>query len=162
MIEKIIEIFLRIFFASLAIFGGYLIVNQIIQPDLNKLCLTDTNGCFYLKMYKYKNSFIAQESTTGLWIWFNGLYLYVYGIAPGNCRQKQNYEPVFKMEIDTSKGFPQFFTDRIQCVTKREQVLDYYKTVYKVKEQIVYIRPDKASVTFQEILTELYNKKLIA
>ena len=55
MIEKIIEIFLRIFFASLAIFGGYLIVNQIIQPDLNKLCLTDTNGCFYLKMYKYKN-----------------------------------------------------------------------------------------------------------
>lgn len=163
MIEKIIEIVLRILFASLAIYTGYYIVSTYINPEiLHKQCLTDANGCFYLKMYKYKNSFIAQESTTKLWMWFNGLNFYLYGLASGNCKQKQNYEPAFRIEIDTSKGYPRFLTDRIQCVTKQDQVFNYYITNYKVKEEIVYLRPSKTVIDLQDILTEMYYKNLIA
>ena len=163
MITKIIEILLRILFAFLAIYTGYEIVTSFIEPEiLKRNCLTEANGCFHLKMYKYKNSFIAQESTTKLWMWFNGLNFYLYGLAPGNCKQKQNFEPAFRIEVDTSKGYPRFLTDRIQCVTKREQVLNYYITNYKVKEEIIYLRPPKTVIDLQDILTEMYYKNLIA
>ena len=142
MITKIIEILLRILFAFLAIYAGYEIVTSFIEPEiLKRNCLTEANGCFHLKMYKYKNSFIAQESTTKLWMWF---------------------KPAFRIEVDTSKGYPRFLTDRIQCVTKREQVLNYYITNYKVKEEIIYLRPPKTVIDLQDILTEMYYKNLIA
>lgn len=160
--QKFLYIFIRIIIASFAIFLSYLLVSKVIEPKLlRKACLTDSGNCYYIDIYKYKNSFVAKESTTGLWFWFNGSNLYVYGIAPGTCRE-DSYEPVFKITIDTSTGQPQFLSEEIECVTKLQSVIDYYTKTQNVSMRRLYFHSDNQFFTIYDIINTMFEKKLMA
>lgn len=160
--RKFLYILLRLIIAAAAIFVSYIVVTKVVEPKfLRKNCLTESNKCYYIDVYKYKNSFVAQESTTGLWFWFNGLNLYVYGIAPGVCREAE-YEPVFKITIDTSTGQPQFTSDEIECATKLTEVIDWYTNVQSIKSRRFYFYSENQFFTIYDIIRTMFDKKLMA
>lgn len=161
--EKIIYIVIRILIASIALFLAYYLVSNLIKPKvLDELCLTNANNCFYLDIYKYENSFVAQESTTGLWMWYNGSSLYVYGIAPGDCKNPDEFEPVFKIQVDTSSGKPQYISDIIECASRLDTVISYYKTQFKVNKQRIYFKTENNFYTVYDIFNMMFEKKFIA
>lgn len=159
---KIIFLITRIIIVVIALVLAYLLVSKVIQPKfLDKNCITNTNNCFYLDIWKYKNSFVAEIYPTSLYIWFNGQNLYIYGIAPGVCQDKENYEPVFSFTVDTSKGYPVYTANPNICVEKLTNILDYYKNNLNSDKKRIYLQAESPTNNVFDILNLLYNKKII-
>lgn len=162
LLGKIIFIISRVVIVALAIYLAYLLVVKVIQPKfLDKNCITNTNDCFYMDIWKYENSFVAEIYPTSLFIWFNGQNLYIYGIAPGVCQDKDNYEPVFSFAVDTSKGYPVFTSNPNLCIEKLDQILNYYQNNLKAEKKRIYLQADSPTNNVFDILNLLYNKKII-
>lgn len=144
-----IFVVIRITIIALAVLLGYKFGKSIIEPQiLRPECLTDTNNCASLAIHKYKNSFIAQVFPSGIFIWFNGTRLYVYGSAPGVCELKDQFEPADVIDITGTNDNAIYSRQNYQCISKAATIINYYETVLNVKPITIYIRgssPTKAA-----------------
>jgi len=163
--EIAIFIFTRTLFLILALTLAYLFVTKIIKPKvLYPNCLTDTNACAYLNIYKYKNSFLAQVFPSEIWIWFNGHQLYVYGQTPIFCTNKNDYEPANVIQITGTNLDIKYQMMKYECITKLRGVMDYYISSLNVEPSVVYLRSDKAgnNMNVFDIFTQLVNSKIVS
>ena len=132
-------IVVRVGVMALALAFGYLLVSRVVEPyALKPACLTDTNSCAYMILYKIDNSFFAQVFPSGLYLWLNGSRLYVYGQAPGTCIDTVNYEVVDRIDITGTNEDPIFTRQNAECVTRSTGIRAYYAG--KVQPQTIYLR----------------------
>jgi len=136
----IIFVAIRLLIILLAILLGYYLVRKVVEPYvLHPNCLTDTNSCAYLTLWKYENSFIAQAFPSGLFMWFNGTRLYVYGEDHGTCSDP-NYESVNVITISGTNQRAVYHRLNYECITTATQVIQYYTGILKVNPVTIYIR----------------------
>lgn len=160
--SKTTYIIIRLLILGLAVFLSYILVQKVINPKVfKKTCLTSTDKCLFMDIYKYKNSFLAQIYPSALWVWFNGGNIYIYGEAPGDCQDRVNYEPVFSITPDFSGDDPIYTFNPNECITKLDTVKDYYETQYKVKKERIYFKVEKPVNNVLDVVTILYKKKII-
>jgi hypothetical protein len=156
-------IILRVAILIMAIAVAYYLVTSVITPNiLEPTCLINTDGCLYLDIYKYKNSFLAQFFPSALWIWFDGMNVYVYGYAPGTCQDSKNYEPVFSITPDFTQNPPQYTLNPNMCLTKLNQVKDYYENNLKVNKNRIFYHSEKVFMNVYDLITLLHKKKIIS
>lgn len=160
----------RILVLILAIILGYYFVNKIIEPHVLKPeCLTDTNSCASMTIWKYKNSFVAQVFPSELYIFFNGARLYVYGQAPGTCTEtseSNEYVPVDVITINGTDDNPIYSRQNYECINNVESVVNYYTRVLNVSPITIYIRGSldtkSANLNVFDLFQRLVDEKIIS
>jgi len=148
---------LGIVFVGLII--AYFFISRIVNPYVLKpTCLTDTNSCAYMIIYKWKNSFFAQVFPSGLYIWLNGSRLYVYGQSPNGaqCTNNTNYEVADRIDISGTNQSPIFTRQNYQCITRSGSIEAYYKK--QVQPQTIYLRGISPTQTVNLNVFELMSR----
>jgi hypothetical protein len=159
--DTIIFVIVRIIVIFIAIYIAYYFVNKIINPYiLAPNCLTNTNSCTYLKLQKYKNSFLALVMPSEIWIWFNGATLYIFNESPGFC--EGNYEPVDNIRIVQNNGVTQYQRGNYQCIIQLPQIATYYTNILKSEIQTIYIKADISNPNIISIFSQLIDKGIIS
>lgn len=136
---------------------GYHIITKYLSPVMDDLCLTNTQNCQTIRVYRDKNTFIAKDEVSQIWFWYNGTNLYVYGQTPGVCQSQnpsEKIEPVnvMQMKADPVKNVIRFAVLPNQCINGVQSVIDYYQNVLGVKEETFILKRQNPSAT-----TNIYN-----
>lgn len=158
----------RLLVIVLALYVAYIVTKRVIEPYvLRPTCLTNTNSCAYITMYKYHNSFVGQAFPSGIWLWFNGKKLYVYGQAPGICEHSDYYDPVDVIEVSGTNLETVYSRKNYECITKITDVVTYYQAVLKAVDPVtVYIRSgavsDSININVFDIFEQLINQGIIS
>lgn len=139
---------------------AYFFISRVVNPYILKpTCLTDTNSCVYMTIYKWKNSFFAQVFPSGLYLWLNGSRLYVYGQAPNGaqCTNNTNYEVADRIDISGTNQSPIFTRQNYSCITRSSAIEAYYRK--QVDPQTIYLRgvspTQTANLNVFELITRL-------
>lgn len=150
----------------IALYLAYIIVSKILEPDIaDKACLTNTQNCSRVYIYRYQNSFIAQENISQIWFWYNGQNLYVYGQAPGTCQSEANINfvpvSVFQMLLDKNSmiNFTQFPNE---CIPNYDTIISNYESQYKSKKETLFLyRNDTNELnTIFSVIKNMYDNKI--
>jgi hypothetical protein len=137
----------RVVVIILGILIGYLITIHYVKENiLQPLCFVDSNSCIRVMYYKYNNSALIHVISTGMWLWYNGHKVYIYGFPTGQlCKEPQNYEAAYS--IDPNTGMKEGYS----CVMVLGAVIDFYKDK-NVKPQYL-VRRGEDSTDIYSILT---------
>lgn len=158
MLLTIAFVLVRIGIIALALLFGYLLASKIVEPyALKPVCLTDTNSCAYLVLYKLDNSFFAQVFPSGLYMWLNGSRLYVYGQAPGTCSDTKHYEVVDRIDITGTDEDTIYTRQNPECITRSSAIETYY-IQQGVKPQTIYIRGISPTQTANLNVFEIFQR----
>jgi hypothetical protein len=146
---------------------AYLFISRIVNPYILKpACLTETNSCAYMVIYKLKNSFFAQVFPSGIYLWLNGSRLYVYGQAPNGaqCTNNSNYEVADRIDISGTNQSPIFTRQNYSCITKSSAIEAYYGK--RTSPQTIYLRgispTQTANLNVFELVTRLIDMGYIS
>lgn len=136
--------FVRLIIIIIALLLAYFFVTKFISSKIfEPLCLVNSNSCAQLTIYKYKNSFVGIVIKNGIYIWFDGKQLYVYGQAPGECTDQSDYEPVDVFQITGSNKNTTYTRGNYQCITKINNIINYYIAILKVSPKNIYLKIKK-------------------
>lgn len=147
----------------IGVYIGYLLTKDVVKPKiLDEYCLTDTNSCTTMEIYRYQNTFVAKEEISQVWFWYNGAKLYIFGQASGTCDQPDEFEPVNVFIMNKGDdGIVNFFAYPNECVIKIDKILSYYTNNLGVsKENLFMYRkdPNVPNNIFNIVKTMLDNK----
>lgn len=164
-LDIILFYIIRFLCVAFALILGYIIIQKIIEPNITeKLCLTNPQNCSEIEIYRYNNTFIAKEKISQIWVWYNGINLFVYGQAVASCVAQAGitFEPVtvFSME-DKGDGDIEFTQYPNQCIPSWSYILSNYMGEKNAqKEEILMYRKDPSEVNsiFNMIKNMLNNK----
>ena len=160
--EIAIFYFVRFSAVFLGFYIGYLIVKDQIKPNvLDNICLTNTENCTQLEIYRWKNTFVMKEEISQIWMFYDGLKLYIYGLAPGEC--EDNYVPVnvFKLSRDPQTSDINFTQYPNECIESVEDIITVYTNEKKVEKENVFMsrkNPNGINTVFSIIENMLNNK----
>lgn len=150
---------MRIVSSAIAIWLGYYLVTNYIEPDIfEPICLTDTDSCSSVELYLYKNTFLGKEKISQVWFWYNGSFLYVYGIANGKCDDK--YQPVNVFSLKVVDDVIRFTRYPNQCITSITFVEDYYKGVSELKNYYIKKSDFNGMDNIFNIINDMYDNKI--
>lgn len=169
-IKKIFNIILfyivRLSLVSLAIYISYLIVINQFKPKITQeLCLTDSQNCSQIEIYRLGSSFIAKEQISEIWFWYNGIYLFVYGQAGGTCETQNNvsFSPVSTFKLSLNNGDINFQQYANQCIPTYFDIINNYVTNGSKKETILLYRKDPTEInSIFNVIKNMYNNKIFS
>lgn len=145
--------FLVLFLAALTAFAlyGYVVDPFILRP----LCLTDTNGCIRLGYYSYKNSVLIHVRRTGIWVWFNGFRIFVFGQPVGRiCENPDKYEAAYAINAETG------VKEGYECVQSLQSLIDFYTKNSSM--EFVHTRVnDPNTFNVYDVINLMSSKKII-
>jgi hypothetical protein len=142
---------------------GYLFVFKAMQPYvLDKLCFTNTDKCNSLQIYRYKNTFLARDTLSQIYFWYNGNKLFIYGQIDGKC-EVDDYVPVTVFSLSNVKDIINFTILPNECIYKVDKIIDMYKTEYSAIYETIYVKNTSSDITNNifNVIQTLYNNKII-
>lgn len=148
----------RIWTIIVAVISGILITVFLLKPYVfEPLCLINTNQCIQISFRKYKNSVLVHMQPTGYWWWFNGEFIFVFGLPTGRQCEGKNFEPAFVIDTRTAK------VKGYECVTHLENLIKFYKDDRKAKEQHIFIcmKNKKKNFNIYDAFDQLVLKNII-
>jgi hypothetical protein len=147
---------IRLWTIITAIIGGILMTVLILKPYvLEPLCLINTNKCIQISFKKFKNSVLVHMQPTGYWWWFNGRYIYVYGLPTGReCEDSSRFEPCFVVDAKTRK------TVGYECVTVLSDITKFYDEK-NAKEQHIFVCSKEKNFNIYDAFDQLVLKNII-
>ncbi len=164
-IDTILYFSFRLLALIIGCYIGYTLSLKFV-PTLEDLCLARTEDCMNIQLYRYKNTFLAQDSVSTTWFWYNGENLFVYGQVPGICRSvgNQTYVPVntFKVGFDNKEKLVTFSALPNRCIDSHTAIISYYTSTLKVRLETFILKrmsPTSTSNVYQ-IIQALYNAKV--
>lgn len=140
------------FLTSFFVFYNF-IIPTILQPG----CFVDSNACVRLSYYSYDNSVLVQIRDSGLWIWYNGDKVFVFGQPVGQlCENPDKYESAYVVNIHSGKK------EGYKCVMNLDSVKDYYisKGVKKMN-LIKYVGKNRDEFDIYALINYLAQKGVI-
>lgn len=154
----------------LGLYVGYLIISKYLENSnniLEELCLTNPQNCSNIDIYRppQGSTFIAKESISQIWFWYNGVYLYVYGQAAGQCSPigDQAFSPVtvFQMNYDSDNNI-QFTQLPNECIPTYEYIINRYVTEMGAKKDTVLLyRKDPSEVnSIYNVIKNMIDNKI--
>lgn len=150
----------------LAIYLAYFIVSTQLKPKITEeLCLTDSQNCSEIELYRIGSTFIAKEQISEIWFWYNGIYLFVYGQAGGVCETQNNmtFSPVsvFKLSLNNDEiDFQQYAN---QCIPSYVDIINNYVTNGSKKEKVLLYRKDPTEInSIFNVIKNMYNNKIFS
>jgi hypothetical protein len=164
-VDSLLYFAFRLLAVVIGFYIGYLLAIRF-KPVLGQLCLSNTDDCMTIQLYRYKNTFLARDDVSQIWFWYNGENLFVYGQVPGICTtvNDQQYYPVnvFKMGFDNDKKLVTFSTLPNRCIDSTSSLINYYKNNLKIPLESFIIKRSSttASTTVYQIVQALYNAKV--
>ena len=156
---------IRFGIVALAIYIGYIFVKKFIVPKiLDDMCLTNTNNCITMKIYFYKNTFLAQEQISQIWFWYDGNKLYIYGQSPEKCIDPDVYMPANIFQLSRKNDEIIFTPFPTSCVTKIETIQNYYENLNVIEEFIYLKKYDEGSYTTNifDIIKSMIDNKIFS
>jgi len=165
-IETTIYFGIRFIVVLIGLYIGYYFVTTRFTPVLDELCLTNTQNCTTVQVYRYKNTFVGRDNVSQIWFWYNGANLYVYGQAPGICQSTatQTYSPVnvFQMNMDKTKNIIKFSALPNECIDSVDTIVNYYKNTLNVNmESFIMSRANPTAVTnIYNIIQGMYDANI--
>lgn len=149
----------------IALFLAYLIVSKILEPDIaDKACLTNTQNCSQIDIYRYQNNFIAQENISQIWFWYNGDKLYVYGQAAGSCESQNGvtFVPVSVFQMSLSNNLINFTQFPNECIPDYDTIISAYKNNYNTQKETLFLyREDINELnTIFSTIKNMYDNKI--
>jgi len=165
-INTVIFFLLRTFAILIAFFVAYFFVFKAMKPTfLDNLCFTDTDKCNLLYMYRYKNTFLAQDSSSEVWFWYNGSKLFIYGQLNGKCDLTE-YVPVVVLSVsknvkNTSELTYEYLPS--ECIYTVETIISMYKKDYSCQLEKIHVLNTSSDITNNifNIIQTLYNNNTI-
>lgn len=147
----------------LALYLSYLTVNKILDPKVaERMCLSKTQNCSRLDIYRNKNTFIAQEDISKIWFWYNGEKLFVYGQAGGQCQNKGsiNFVPVSVFQLASRNDNIDFTQFPNECIPDYDTIIKSYIGMGSNKETIFLYRenPKELNTIFNVVKNMVDNK----
>jgi hypothetical protein len=146
----------------LALYLAYIVVYKVLGPNVaEKMCLSKTKNCSQLNIYRNQNTFIAQESISQIWMWYNGQKLFVYGQAGGNCESQggMSFVPVtvFQLSSGDEINFTQFPNE---CIPNYDNIIKSYVIEGSKEETIFLYRkdPNELNTIFNVVKNMVDNK----
>lgn len=166
--EIVIYFVIRLVVILLGLYLAYKFVMMFIKPNiLEKMCLTDTNNCSSLEIYRWENTFIAKELISQIWFWYNGSNLYVWGQTSGSCDQGYIPAAMYSLSLDNNKNFnvsSSFSTPTNVCIDSPEKIVEIYKIEKKSNKEMIYLYrddPNKLNTMFT-IIKSMYDNKIFS
>lgn len=164
MIEEIKNVILfyalRLIAVILAIYIAYFIINNYFLKITDELCLTNPQNCSKVDIYRSENTFIAQESVSQIWFWYNGLNLYVYGQAAGSCTDP-TFSPVNVFQMSLKNGKINFSQFPDECIPNYQNIINLYINDKGAKKQTLLLyrdNPTEINSIYNVIKNMLDNK----
>ena len=159
MLETIQFFGIRILLTIIAFWIAYTIIYSYAKPTLfYENCLTDTNKCSAIELYRYKNNFIARDQTSELWFWYNGSQLFLYGQLSLTC-QRDGDVPVNVFNVTKNGNSIEFHPMPNQCIKSVDQILSIYQQQYGVENERIFIRLGDENNIFN-IIQQMYNNNI--
>lgn len=168
-IKDIYDIFVFYIFrfsaVIIALFLAYLIVSKILEPDIaDKACLSNTEKCSKIDIYRYQNTFIAQENISQIWFWYNCQNLYVYGQAAGSCQSQKEitFVPVSVFQMSVSNNLINFTQFPNECIPDYDTIIGSYKNNHNVQKETLFLyreNPNELNTIFSTI-KNMYDNKI--
>lgn len=166
--EIIIYFVIRLVVILLGLYLAYKIVMWYIEPNiLQTMCITDTNNCSSIEIYRWKNTFIAKETVSQVWFWYNGSSLYVWGQTTGTCDTGYVPASMFTLSLDSNKNFtiPSSFSSPTNvCIDSPDRIVEIYKIEKKSEKEMFYLyrdNPNKLNTIFT-IVKSMYDNKIFS
>lgn len=163
-VKVIVYFLLRLIVIGLGLFLAYLIVQKLIEPDvLDAMCITNAQSCINLKMWRWQNTFLAQEAVSQVWFWFNGSRLYLWGQASGTC--DTGYVPATMFPISRNDKDEVVFGDGATvCIDPADRVQAIYILEKKSPEEHVKLYRDDPNElnTIFTVVRAMYANKIFA
>ena len=156
---------LRILLVILAIWLAYYLVTKYIQPKvLEPNCLTNTNGCLNVNLWKDKNSFLAQILPMNQFAWFDGSLIYIYNQSPGTCENPDQYSPVVVIKPTLSQGVLTFQRKPDECIPNVATVSKSYVNIPALKDNNIslYYRSKGGVLSMIDVFQQLANDGYIS
>lgn len=151
------HIYIRFGIIIIAILTGFCMYSYILRPlMLEPMCLINTNSCLRLGYYKYNNSALMNMGNNGIWLWFNGSDIYIYGQNVGQlCEDPSKYQTAYKIEGSTGikKGY--------ECVMTLENVLSFYKKKNVPLQYVVKKIDNFNTFNVYDVMNIMQNEKII-
>lgn len=94
---------IRIWVVIIAVIFGFSLYVFIFRPILKRLCILDTNKCLWVEYQQYQNSVLAHTQPYGIWIWYDGQNVLVYGLPTGRQCEDAGFESAYVIDITTNK-----------------------------------------------------------
>jgi hypothetical protein len=155
---------LRLIVIGLGLFLAYTLVQLLIKPDvLDEMCITNAQSCINLKMWRWQNTFLAQEAVSQVWFWYNGSRLYIWGQASGTC--DTGYVPATMFPIGKDdKDQVTFGNGATVCIEPADRVQAIYILEKQSPEEHVKLNRDDPNElnTIFTIVRTMYANKIFA
>lgn len=144
--------YIRIWVVFIAVVLGFVLYVFAVQPLLTRMCILDTQRALNISYQQYQNSVLVHTLPLGLWVWFDGRDVFVYGLPTGRLCENEEFEPAYM--IDASKNEVLGWT----CARNIKEVVKFYEGIPKQ-----YLFKYKPSVHFNvyDLINLLADERII-
>lgn len=140
----------RLWVILIALLLGFILFIYIFKPTLKNLCLLDSQNCIQIEYKQYLNSVLIHLLKQGIWLWYDGRDILVYGLPAGRQCTDKGYESAYVIQKDKVIGWT--------CAKSLDIIKEFYENE---TTQYIFISNPSPKFNVYDVINYLSDKRII-